>query len=91
MNPLFPDHLYDNWKAVYALPINDPNKAQHMRLVRSMTRGNLHWLIRRLIGGIPSDGDDFIAKAIADGEMNPPDEFTRRRREDLKRKNQQHS
>lgn len=85
------DLVYDNWKAIFALPDSDPAKARHMNIVRLLIRGNLHWLIRQLIGGVPSDSDEFVEKAVAEGVMNPPDEFIRRRREDFKRKNQQHS
>ena len=84
------DLVYSNWKAVFALPADHPEKAQHMRIVRMLIKGNLNWLIRRLIGGVPSDDEEFIKKAIAEGHMNPPDEFIRRRREDLKRQNKQH-
>jgi len=93
MKPLFPDHLYDNWKQIYALP-DGPQKDFDMRVVRRLIKGNLQWMIRQLIGGVPGiDDPEWIKKKIAEGEMLPPDEFTRKRRidEDRKRKNQQHS
>lgn len=91
MKPLFPDHLYSNWKAVYDMPSGHA-KDHNMKNIKLMTRGNLQWLIRRLIGGVPSDGAQWIKKWIAAGEMMPPSEFTRKKRyEDLKRKNKQHS
>lgn len=90
MNPIF-EHLYDNWRAVYSLPLGDERTA-NMKNVRMLSRGNLHWFIRQLIGGVPSDGEDFINKKIAAGEMLAPTEDIRRlRHENRKRKNQQHS
>lgn len=85
------NHLYDNWKQLLAL--NLPKDNQEMRLWRrNLLRGNLHWTIRRLIGGIPSDGEEQINRWVAAGEMLPPSVFTQKRRyEDLKRKNKQHS
>jgi len=89
-NPIF-EHLYDNWKAVHALPPGS-QRDENMRNVKMLCRGNLHWVIRRLIGGVPSDGEEWCKEKIAAGEMCPPLEFTRKRRhEDLKRKNKQHS
>lgn len=79
------DYLYDNWKEILAA--NLPRDHEQMRIWRRcLLRGNLHWMVRRLIGGIPSDGEENIKKWIAAGEMLAPDEFTRRRRVDESRK-----
>jgi hypothetical protein len=86
MNPLH-EWLYDNWKQVYDMrPGVDCD--HQMAMVGRLARGNLHWLIRRLIGGVLSDQDEWIEKWIARGEMAPPSEFSRKRRyEALKRQN----
>ena len=64
----------------------------HMKLLRHLIRGNLGWMVRRLIGGLPSEPQEEIDMWIAQGIMNPPDEFTRRRHyEARKSKNKQHS
>lgn len=93
MKALFPEHCFDNWQQVYALPDGE-EKSENMRVIRHLVKGNLHNLIRRLVGGVPGvDQPEWIEKWISEGYMLPPDEFTRKRRidEDRKRKNQQHS
>lgn len=87
-------HLYSNWIQVYEMP-DGPQKQACMKNIKAMTKGNLHWLVRRLIGGIPSDSDEDIERWVKEGVMEPInnlDSFYRsrrdkRRNENIKRKN----
>lgn len=82
------DYLYDNWKQLLAL--NLPNTHPELKLFRNnLLRGNLKWMIRRLIGGVPSDSPENIERWIAEGRMLPKPEFTRMRHvdENIKHKN----
>ncbi len=84
------DNLHDGFKEILAAQL--PRDHFDMRVFRRLLRGNFQWMVRQLIGGVPSDSKENIERWIKEGVMLPPDEFTRKRRyEDLKRKDKQHS
>jgi hypothetical protein len=81
------DYLYPHWRKVYNSPPSTA-KDDSMRTIKVMTKGNLHWFIRQLIGGLPSDGEQWVNRWVAEGKMLEPSVFTRQRRyENSKRKN----
>jgi len=69
-------YSYDNWNQVLELPEGEDKKRQ-LRIVGSLARGNLHWFVRKLIGGISTDDPEWCKQRIAAGEMLPKSDFLR--------------
>lgn len=69
-------YSHDNWNQVFNLPDGDDKKRQ-LRIVGTLAKGNLHWFVRRLIGGISDDEPEWVKKSIKEGEMLERSDFLR--------------
>lgn len=69
-------YSHDNWNQVWNLPPG-PDRDKQLRTVGHLAKGNLHWFVRRLIGGTSYNDDAWIADKIKKGEMIERSDFLR--------------
>ena len=69
-------YSHDNWNQVWDLPPS-VDRDRQLRLVGRMAKGNLHWFVRRLIGGISEDEREWVKQKIVTGEIIEQSDFLR--------------